>query len=153
MYLCAGSHILKWQHLYILHPCSSCQVLCIKCLLLVKVSNSKTKTLDFKSWSINILNTYRTLSSWDHEYAVTWLDHLFPVACSPYCKRREAGQEARKLLEHLLEIFKWVMSSVAISLQWPTCMVRSRDTAGGQGPWNHHRKCMESTDSTVQSQL
>ena len=35
---------------------------------------------------------------------VMWLDHLFPVACSPYCKRREAGQEDRKLLEHLLEI-------------------------------------------------
>ena len=21
-------------------------------------------------------------------------------------------------------------------------MIRSRDTAGGQGPWNRHRKCM-----------
>ena len=38
-------------------------------------------------------------------------------------------------------------------LQWPTCMIRSRDTAGGQAPWNCHRKCMESADSAVQRQL
>ena len=37
--------------------------------------------------------------------------------------------------------------------KWPTCMVRSHDTTWGQGPWNHHRKSMESADSTVQSQL
>ena len=37
--------------------------------------------------------------------------------------------------------------------KWPTCMVRSHDTAWGQGPWNRHRKCMERADSTVQSQL
>ena len=28
------------------------------------------------------------------------------------------------------------------------CMIRSRDTAGGQGPWNCHRNCMESTNSS-----
>ena len=38
-------------------------------------------------------------------------------------------------------------------VQWPTCMIRSRDTAGGQAPWNCHRKCMESADSAVQRQL
>jgi len=32
-------------------------------------------------------------------------------------------------------------------------MIRSRDTAGGQAPWNCHRKCMESSDSAVQRQL
>ena len=32
-------------------------------------------------------------------------------------------------------------------------MIRSRDTAGGQAPWNCHRKCMESADSAVQRQL
>ena len=37
--------------------------------------------------------------------------------------------------------------------KWPTCMIRSRDTAGGQAPWNCHRKCMESADSAVQRQL
>ena len=39
------------------------------------------------------------------------------------------------------------------TLEWPTCMIRSRDTAGGQAPWNRHRKCMESADSAVQRQL
>ena len=34
--------------------------------------------------------------------------------------------------------------------KWPTSMVRSHDTAWGQGPWNRHRKCMESADSAVQ---
>ena len=37
--------------------------------------------------------------------------------------------------------------------QWPTCMIRSRDTAGGQPPWNCHRKFVESADSVVQRQL
>ena len=32
-------------------------------------------------------------------------------------------------------------------------MIRSHDTAGGQVPWNCHRKCMESADSAVQKQL
>ena len=25
---------------------------------------------------------------------------------------------------------------VMLPKQWPTCMIRSRDTAGGQAPWN-----------------
>ena len=37
--------------------------------------------------------------------------------------------------------------------QWPICTIGSRDTAGGQGPRNRHRKFMESADSAVQSQL
>ena len=37
--------------------------------------------------------------------------------------------------------------------QWPTCMTGSRDTAGGQDLRNRNRKCMESADSMVQSQL
>ena len=37
--------------------------------------------------------------------------------------------------------------------QWPICTIGSCDTAGGQGPWNHHRKCMESADRAVQSHL
>ena len=38
-------------------------------------------------------------------------------------------------------------------LKWSTCTIGSRDTAGGQGPQNHHRKCTGSADSAAQSQL
>ena len=52
--------------------------------------------------------------------------------------------------------FNWLFLKLLVlmcSCQWPTCMIRSRDTAEGQAPWNCHRKCMESADSTVQRQL
>jgi len=42
---------------------------------------------------------------------------------------------------------------IPTSYQWPICTIGSRDKAGGQGLWNRHRKCMESADSAVQSQL
>ena len=48
---------------------------------------------------------------------------------------------------------QFVVVEVSCSVQWPICTIGSRDTAGGQGPRNRHRKCMESADSAVQSQL
>ena len=48
---------------------------------------------------------------------------------------------------HRLHLLSWsssyVMYLANVSILWSTCMIRSRESAGGQGRSNHHWKCLE----------